>query len=239
MSTEFVWYNPYMNEIKERNLAVGARLKALREARGWTYAFVAKAIRVSESTVKHNESGRRGVTPDSAPLYAKLYGVSASYIQYGEDDGGAYLADQDVAACVPVYGEAAGGVWLEGDDRPIDESYVHSVAPVAGFPISAQYARKVVGNSVSRHIRDGEYAIFVRFNRHPGGARVGDVVDVQRVRAGLREHTVKVYKGRHLLETDSLELSVQEALPLSDGESDTEVSIVGIAVGVFRPLRTR
>lgn len=228
-----------MNEIKEENAEVGARLMTLRKDREWTIPFVAKAIGISESTVKHNESGRRGVTRDNAPLYAKLYGVSASFIQYGEDDGGAYSADQDVAACVPVYGEAAGGVWLEGEDRPIDDAYVHSVAPVAGHPISAQYARKVVGNSVSRHIRDGEYAIFVRFNRHPGGVRVGDIVDVQRIRAGLREHTVKVYKGRRLLETDSLELSVQEPLPLSDGESDTEVSIVGIAVGVFRPLRAR
>lgn len=222
-----------MNEIKPGNKASGERIKALREARGWSHEDVAHRLDISDSTVKHNESGRRGITAEGARAYAGLYNVTVGYILNNES-GGELVAVE--AASIPVYGEAAGGVWMEGEDRPIDDSQAFSVAPVVGFPVSAQYARKVVGNSVSRQIRDGEYAIFVHFDRHPGGARPGDLVDVQRIRGGLREHTVKVYRGSSL-ETDSDELEEQRTLPLTNGEDDTEVRIMGVAVGVFRPLR--
>lgn len=225
-----------MNEIKPENQEIGSRLRALREANSWSVAYVAQALGFSDSTVKHNESGRRGLTPESAKQYARIYNVTVGHILDGDDP---IESERTDAASVPVYGEAAGGVWLEGDDRPVDDSQAFSVPPVVGFPVSSQYARKVVGNSVSKHIRDGEYAIFVHFDRYPGGAKPGDLVDVQRVRGGLREHTVKVYKSRTRLETDSEQLEVQQALPLTNGESDTEVRIVGIAVGVFRPLYRR
>lgn len=224
-------YNADMNEIKPDNAPRGARIKALREARGWSLPDVAEKVGISESMVKHHESGRRGITPNNAARYARLYNVSVGYILNDEDETGAASA-----ASIPVYGEAAGGVWMEGEDRPIDDSQAFSVAPVVGFPVSAQYARKVVGNSVSRQIRDGEFAVFVHFDRYPGGVRLGDLVDVQRIRGGLREHTVKVYRGNSLV-TDSDELEEQRTLPLTNGEDDTEVRIMGVAVGVFRPLR--
>lgn len=223
-----------MNEIKPENAEIGARLHALRTDREWTIADVAKKLKLSESTIKHNESGRRGITHQGVTLYARLYNVPAGHILYGDDDE-AHDDGRSVAVCIPVYGEAAGGVWMEGEDRPLDDAYAHSVSPVIGYPVSDQYARKVIGHSVSKHIRDGEYAVFVRYDRYPGGVKIGDLVDVQRIRAGLREHTVKVYRGNRL-ETDSDQLDKQEILALSNGDADTEVSIVGIAVGAFRPL---
>jgi hypothetical protein len=136
---------------------------------------------------------------------------------------------------VPVYGQAAGGLWLEGEYMPFDNSEPDLVPAVAGYPAAHQYARRVVGNSVNNRISDGEYAIFVRYNHYGGNLRDGQLVDCQRSRAGLYEHTVKVYDHGALL-TDSRDLAEQTAIPLCSGESDTTVEIVGVAVGAYRPL---
>jgi len=145
--------------------------------------------------------------------------------------------DQDEVAVltVPVYGQAAGGLWLEGEDMPFDDSEPDLIPAVAGYPAAHQYARRVVGNSVNTRIADGEYAIFIRYDQYSAGLRDGQLVDCQRSRAGLREHTVKVYDHGELL-TDSRDLEEQTAIPMDAAETDTLVEIVGVAVGAYRPL---
>lgn len=145
--------------------------------------------------------------------------------------------DQDEVAVltVPVYGQAAGGLWLEGEDMPFDDSEPDLIPAVAGYPAAHQYARRVVGNSVNNRIADGEYAIFVRYDQYSAGLRDGQLVDCQRSRAGLREHTVKVYAHGALV-TDSRDLEEQTAIPMDAAETDTLVEIVGVAVGAYRPL---
>lgn len=134
---------------------------------------------------------------------------------------------------IPVYGVAAGGLWLEGDVNPFEDD--DSVIPAGvGYSPAVQYARLVRGNSVSNQIQDGTYAIFVRLEFY-SGLRRGKLVDVERIRGGLREHTVKVFEGDRLL-TDSAELDVQEAIPLDPGDADYEIRIVGVAIGSYRPL---
>lgn len=210
------------------------RLRRAREKAGFDSPKAASdRFGWGEHTYKSHENGNRGIRPDVARKYAQAFSVSPSWILTGEE--GRSAPDLASVGTVKLCGEAAGGVWLEGPDEPVDDEHEIPAVPDPRFPHSAQYARKVKGNSVSNRIRDGEYAIFVSYNAHPGGAPVGSLVDVERTRAGLREHTVKVYLG-NALGTDSAELRDQTTLKLESDEADTEVRIVGIAIGAFRPL---
>lgn len=219
---------------KQEDVIRGRRLRLLRVKNKKTLEEVARHLGVTAGSIKHHENGTRGTTTDVILAYANLYGVPVDFIIDGGAGGGS--RPQDGVTTIPVYGEAAGGVWRAGEDMPLDDKFAYSVSAVATFPVDAQYSRKVIGNSVSRHVRDGEYGIFVHFDRFPGGVRKGHVVDVQRVRAGLREHTVKVYHNKSTLVGDSADGEGGEMLPLANGEDDEEVRIMGILVGVYRPI---
>jgi SOS-response transcriptional repressor LexA len=211
------------------------RLRKAREKAGFDSPKAASDFHGwSEHTYKSHENGNRGIKPIVAKKYADAFKVSASWIITGE--AVKYVNnDTPEVFTVPVYGAAAGGVWMENEDEPIDDVREIPVTPDLKYPLHAQYARRVVGNSVSNRIRDGEHAIFVKYDNYPGGPSIGSLVDVERIRAGLREHTVKVFMGSYL-QSDSAELTQQAAQTLTNGESDTEVRIVGIAIGVYRSL---
>lgn len=208
---------------KARASAGFASPKAASDRFGW-----------SEHTYKSHENGNRGIKPPVAKIYAAAFKVSQSWLLTGE--GALPRVDEEHSVTtIPVFGEAAAGVWMESFDIPIDDITTIPVIPDPRYPVNAQYARKVVGNSVSNRVRNGEYCIFVRYENYPGGPELGKLVDVERHRSGMREHTVKVFMGDHLA-TDSRELARQQELRLTNGDSDTTVSIVGIAIGAFRTL---
>lgn len=247
---------------QELNEEVGLRLTAARIAAGYQKRVEAvRELGWNPNTYKSHEFGVRGIDPLDAYKYARAYGVSVEFLlaldmlnrQKGEsktltrEERDTLLkqsttrnpfknfGDQEHKVnTVPLYGQAAGGMWMEGEDLPVNDPSVQ-ISAVAEYPADYQYARKVVGNSVSRHIRDGEYAIFVHYDHFPGRLEFGDLVDCKRERAGLVEHSVKAYFGDKLM-TDSDELETQIAIPLDHTDEDTTVSIVGVAVGTYRPL---
>ena len=217
-----------------------ARLTAARKATGLSRTAVAQANRWNYNTYKAHESGHREFSSGDAVRYARALGVTVPYLlgidllDATEETPTDTQEVQISVVSVPVYGQAAGGLWLEGDDVPFDDEAV-SITPNANYPIGLQYARKVVGNSVSNRIRNGEYAVFVRLEGLPGGLRHGMLVDCVRQRAGMYEHSVKVFEGDRLM-TDSAELAEQTSIPLGGNEDDTLVTIEGVAVSVVRHL---
>lgn len=221
-----------------------ARLRKAREKAGFRKrAMVFDRFPLWKvDTYTSHETGRREFDPEAAERYATAFNTPLGFLlahdlishhRIGSDaDTGASHEIQSV----PVYGLAAGGVWLEGDsDMMLGAIENVAVPAAAGFPLESQYARKVVGNSVSNRIRDGEYAIFVSLYESGDMLRPGALVDAKRTRGGLVEHTVKIFAGDRL-RTDSAELDAQEDLPLASDEEDATVEIVGVAIGVYRPL---
>ncbi|MBC7149050.1 MAG: hypothetical protein H5U22_06690 [Rhizobium sp.] len=239
---------------------MGKRLTEARKAAGFNRTEAARNHGWNYDTYKSHESGQRQFDQAQAAIYSRAFntpinhllcldlltsaksahasdsvaGVAPS-VQLTTSSAGENEQHAEAAVItVPVHGQAAGGLWLEGDDMPFD-SEPDLVPAVAGYPASYQYARRVVGNSVNNRISDGEYAIFVRYDRYDAGLKPGQLVDCQRSRAGLYEHTVKVYAVDSLM-TDSRDLEEQTAIPMDAAETDTLVEIVGVAVGAYRPL---
>lgn len=216
-----------MTEKAER----AARLRQARMDAGFkSAADAARSLGVAYATYAGHENGERGLRFDVARDYAKAFKTDVQWIFSGKE----MPRRQDVTSVVtvPVYGDAAGGIWIENDD--VDEDHSVPVSPDPRFPLDSQYARRVKGNSVARQIASGEYAIIVRLEAY-GQERIGDLVDVERTRAGLREHTIKVFDGDGL-RTDPANGGVPERISMTNGEDDTMITICGIVIGVYRPI---
>lgn len=199
--------------LREARVSAGCKSQKAAVLRfGWT-----------ATTYRSHEGGLRGFKREAAQLYADSYGVSLAWLLTGDVD------KKLTVSTIPVFGEAAGGVWLEGDDRPLDSTDI-SVIPNPKYSLESQYARRIKGESVSNRIPDGAFGIFVRYDSYPGGPAIGQLVDVERIRAGMTEHTVKVFMGDHL-KSDNKNIDIQQVLQLSNGEDDTEIRIVGVSIG--------
>lgn len=228
-----------MNMTKDKLIEEKARrLRAAREGVEPNRTEAVRKFRLNYNTYKGHESGQRDFGGVEAARYAKIFGVSVNHLlalDLIDSQSGSTQPVQpdDVAtSSIPVFGQAAGGMWLEGEDMPLDET-VPTIAPQSGYPASAQYARKVVGNSISNRIRSGEYAVMVRLVSHNRPLQRGDLVDCLRVRGGLYEHSIKEFHGDSLM-TNSAELKVQVSIPLDAPEDDTTVEILGIVIAAVR-----
>lgn len=225
--------------------ARSARLMQARRSSGFeTRKEAAERLGVSVSTYTGHENGGRAFDEEQAQFYARAFKVPPQWLLAHDllDDVGETLPSNDrpddesvEVASVRVHGRAAGGLWMEGDvDEPFGEDNI-LVPAIPGYPVAAQYARRVVGNSVSNRIRDGEYAVLVRLDAYKRPLKEGMLVDVCRLRSGLREHTIKAFYGDKLM-TDSAEMPTQQVLKMDHNDQDTTVMIIGVAVGVHRPL---
>lgn len=235
---------------------IGQRLRQAREAAGYPRrSDAAKALKINYNTLAAHESGRRAIDKNQANTYAQLFGVPVEHLlaldllklqtrikssrraesgntaerSAGAEDNGIFET-----FTIPVLGAAAGGRWLEPDDMHIEQDDL-SIPAAPQYDVRSQYARKIVGNSVNRRVRNGEYAIFVKIEHYGQRLRGGELVDCLRMRAGLYEHSAKIFQDGRLL-TDSDEFDSQREIQMSSGEDDTTVQIVGVAIGVYRPL---
>jgi hypothetical protein len=245
----FLWYaahTSWRNAVDKEKLKEIRALR-LREARTEAgFKSLPEAVRHfgwNENTYKPHETGSRAFDEFSAVQYALAFKVKLEWLLamdvFEPQMRSIGLQEEDneaipVPGNLPIYGEAAGGLWREGDDVPLDDTTMVPAQP--NYPPSIQYARRVVGNSVSRRIPDGEFAIILHFDMAPIALRPGLLVDVERVHAGLREHTIKVYSEGGKLMTDSLELETQVELEKRHSDAGSEVRIVGIVVGRYSPL---
>jgi phage repressor protein C with HTH and peptisase S24 domain len=240
-----------MNKTGELAKMIGGRLRQARIAAGYANrADAARKLGINYNTLTAHEDGRRRIDKTQAALYSRHFGVAIEHllaldlfqlekaVKASESTGAIeFKGDyQYETRTVPVRGVAAGGLWLEAEaqDMLMEDDRV-SIPANPQYDARWQYARVVRGNSVSRQVRDGEYAIFVDLDHYGQRLRGGELVDCQRTRAGAYEHSIKVYAGDRLL-TDSVEMETQQSIPLGAREDDTTVEILGVAIGVYRPL---
>lgn len=68
-------------------IAIGARLKAAREAKGLTQTQIAMACRFSGTAAVHKvESGAQNISANEIMAVCEFFGISPEYLLYGADD---------------------------------------------------------------------------------------------------------------------------------------------------------
>lgn len=211
------------------------RLRQLRIKKGYeTPSDAARAFGWNEHTYKSHENGIRGMKAHVARKYAQAFGTTASFLMYGDGNG---AVDINQAETVPLVGEASAGVFLES--RTVGEEDVRvPVVPRKDIPGGAQYALRVVGDSVNLKIADGSFAICAPYDKFPGGAEHGSLVHVVRERSGLQEHTIKEIRftkdGPALFPVSNNPKHQEPIIP--NGDDDTTVRIHGVVIGSYTPL---
>ncbi|EEC58725.1 DNA-binding helix-turn-helix protein [[Bacteroides] pectinophilus ATCC 43243] len=88
---EYMYY-----DIKES----GKRLSELRKMKGLTQQQVADELGIDVDTVRKNEQGRRGLSIDTASMYAEYYHSTIDYITHGKES-----SNDEVTAMLAEYPE--------------------------------------------------------------------------------------------------------------------------------------
>lgn len=151
-------------------------------------------------------------------------------------------------AFLPVRYRVQAGHWFEVDsyaDGFIEDAR-YPVSPDPSYSQAGQWLELVVGDSVDLEIPDGHYAHVVDAADMGYSPRDGDLVVIERRRAGglIRERTIKqvsVTDGRVTFIPRSRNPRWNEPLSMTDGAANddaVEVQLVGLVVGSYRPMRT-
>lgn len=157
-------------------------------------------------------------------------------------------------ASARVIGEIGGGGWFETPlsqlpDLPPDfdttDSDKYEPVPVVRdrkYQEITQFALKVVGPSVNKIIRDGDFAICVPYFEVRDGPRDRDVVAVERKKNGMYQGTIKRLRriGKEWeLHPESHDPKFQDPIRLNENlsgdrdDSDTEITIIGLVIGQY------
>ena len=71
---------------KDQQLAMGERIRRLRESTGLTMGDIADVLGISDDMMGRLENGRSTIKTEHIFVLAQLYDVSAHYIMFGEDE---------------------------------------------------------------------------------------------------------------------------------------------------------
>lgn len=214
----------------------GDRLKAARIAAGYaTAADAARALGEHPQNVRDHEADRRGVSPEKAAAYARLYKVDVSHILFGAghtSDSG--VSHNENVRMVGIIGEVRAGLFAEiPSEQPEPWEYVPVTLPE--YARAHLFALTVVGRSMDRHYPDG--SVVVVCPAHEAGIRENDHVVVRRWRGGLAETTLKevvVEAGGVALWPRSSDPAYQEPIRLETvRDADEGPEIIGVVVGSF------
>ncbi|SFV31269.1 Helix-turn-helix domain-containing protein [Devosia crocina] len=69
------------------NKAIGRRLAAVREVKGWTQVFMAELIGASPQRWGNYERGHNAPPPDTLARIWQLTGATSDYVLFGRMDG--------------------------------------------------------------------------------------------------------------------------------------------------------
>lgn len=212
------------------------RLIKCRKDRKWSQAKVGKELGVTRNAVSLWESGDATPTPERLRSAAVLFHVNYEWLSTGRG------SEQEINATVEglrLVGDIQAGVWREVTESQDMEYKRVPVAPVADYPVEAQYALKIIGTSLDRIAKDGAIIHCVDVGMAGLTPREGDLVCVERIRGDLREMTVKrlrMVNGALELWPESLDPSQQEKLAYKPPKGNGEVIIKAIVIGAFQSI---
>lgn len=215
------------------------RLQEARQKAGFqSAAEAAQRFGWGYSTYASHENGQRGLRLDAARRYAKAFNVSVSWLLSGNEGDRPASNDPIPLTTIPVVGRIAAGVWTDADAYQYEDETRIPAAPSPDYPASVQIAMAVDGTSMNKLMPDGSYAIGVPFE-HARPLRNNDVIALRRERGGLVETTVKRYvekDGKQLFMPESDDPKHQAPVELSSPESDTNVQVFALVIGMYKPL---
>lgn len=207
------------------NPARGARIRQARMRQRLSQAEVGKALDVSRAAVAQWEAGK-GITDDNLMRLAEVLCDDYDRLKSGESKRSIKVAH------VPLRGRIAGGVWRAVTDISEAEVEYVPVAPDRRFPLDAQYALRVEGQSVDKVAPHG--AIIHCLDLISGGVapQDGDLVVVERRdRAGNIETTVKRLRNGSLM-PESADPRFSEPIPYKTAGAEVEIKAIVLYVTV-------
>lgn len=229
---------PYIDWIR----AALAR-KVSRDGRKLTQLGIAEAIGATHPVVTRLLKGERRLKHWEIPKIAAYLGEPPPDIVRNRTDPEPLANLTETVKHVAVRGECAGGRWLEYEIG--DDTYEAVPTVPTKYTSLEQFAFRVRGNSMDRSkILDGDYVICVTYFDARMAITDGDIVVVERRRAGLYERTCKIVRrrpdGQIALESNSHDPRLAEPLlevrPNGEADDGVEIEIVGLVVGRYSPL---
>lgn len=216
-------------------------LKIARLASGLSMPKLAGLAGTSAQQIDRLERGERKLTKEWAERIAPHLGLSAQDLLFPRAtpsiNKGPVLIETPQ---IPFRGVAAAGVWMEHDDLAQDAPILPSIP---GAPAGIQFAVRVAGPSMDlKGITHGDYLLCLNYFDARSDLTSGDVVIVERRRAGTVERTCKelvVKNGRFELWPRSSDGRYQDPIVIPDkrspiAEDGTEVEVVGLVKAVHR-----
>ncbi len=76
-----------MSNTDSKGVALGARLRLAREQAGLSQGQVAKMLHLHRPSISEAEAGRRKVSAEELVEFARIYGVSVSWLAGAEAEG--------------------------------------------------------------------------------------------------------------------------------------------------------
>lgn len=225
---------------------LGDRIRRAREAKKLTQRELAEiAGGISQQTLNNLETGISKSTGQLVPLALAL-GVKPEYLYYGKltkirlpsDKSGPIALENAL-----IIGSVAAGVWRETKlTAPATKTIGGNAEVVPYLPTTkyadlVQYGLRVEGGGMSSVVAPGEYVSIVLVE---DGATptLGDIVVVQREKAGLYELTLKRFAKQSgdtiVLEPESEQEGYAPLIINSNGNGD--VQIVAVAIGKYQPF---
>jgi SOS-response transcriptional repressor LexA len=210
------------------------RLKRARIAAGIdSAASGARLVGTKIPTYTHHENGTRDFSDSEALLYARRFKVPVEWLVFGVEDG------KPMSTAMPVRGEVRAGAWFEIEGENERKPEFIAALPDPKYPASAQYALRVVGDSMNKVVQSGQYIVVVSLEDAGIDIRDSDLVVVKRERAMTYEVTLKRAKmgpNGWELWPESTDPRHQEPIILGDGDRDVEVSVIARVLGRYEKL---
>ncbi len=132
----------------------GGRLYSLRKKAGWSQEVAGERLGLDRSMISKIEHGRHNVDADLAERAAKLFGVSPSYIQFGEGR----------VRRVPLISWVTAGRLADPASQLSEET---ESIEISGLDPGDYFATKVRGDSMDRISPEGSTIIVNRAEKDP------------------------------------------------------------------------
>lgn len=233
-----------------RDLGLGQQQVA--DALGWTIQNVGlyergKRPGILKKALRKKLTDALGVSPETLDkARAVIAGAATQAPTYGiEAPSRSFLHAEPAGVLLPIRDRAQAGAWLAADDHVQDWPRRYPAAKDPRYLHADQWLTEVVGDSVDQlRIYNGDFVHCVDFAGSGIHLRTGDIVEVERLRAGgsERELTIKqveVSPNGILLWPRSSNVKWREPLEIRHGVSEAEeieVRVRGVVLHAIRQI---